>query len=438
MGSPPGKASWIIAAPMKKNFNDRILHVPRRFAEQEWGGTETVVLAISQEQRRCGARPEIYTTLALSQKTSETIGDIPVRRFDYCYPFLGLSREEKSVLDKKGGNLLSWSLLFALLTAKEVRLFHAHTLNRLGGAVLTAARLRNKPCVVTLHGGFFDLPPEQREDLLIPIQNKLEWGRLFGALLRSRRVLVDADLVICVGYSEYERAKAALPHNRVAYLPNGVNPVSFAQGDGVAYRRKHGLPERAFVVTNVSRIDAQKNQLLLLQAFARLRARRPESFLLLVGPMTQPDYALKLEAFIRENDLNQSVRLLPGLRFDDPDLVNAYHACDVFVLPSRHEPFGIVVLEAWSSGRAVVASRVGGLTALIRHEETGLLFDPAGAEAADVLAAQLECLAANPRLRSQLAFAGRQEARKRYAWPVIAGQLENLYRTAEENARQHR
>jgi glycosyltransferase involved in cell wall biosynthesis len=423
---------------MNQRPSNRILHIPRRFVAEEWGGTESVVLALSQEQQRAGGCPEIFTTLALARRARETIGGIPVRRFAYSYPCFGLSDRDRAALDKKGGNLLSWGLFLALLRARDVRLFHAHTLNRLGATVRTAARMRRKPYVVTVHGGYFDLPPAQYADLCQPLQGKWEWGRAWGALLGSRRVLPDADLVLCVGAAEFAAAREKLPHDRIAHLPNGVDPDRFAQGDGVGYRQRHALPADALVIACVSRLDAQKNQLLLVQAFARLRQRRPHSYLLLIGPVTQPEYAARLTACAREIGLGDHLRLLPGLRPDDPDLVRAYHACDVFALPSRHEPFGIVVLEAWSSGRPVVASRVGGLSGLLRHEITGLLFDPEGPQAAAELAHQLERLAGDASLRAHLAAAGWEEARSRYAWPIIARQLETLYAQAEDHARSRR
>src|SRR6185295_13356731 len=116
-----------------------------------------------------------------------------------------------------------------------------------------------------------------------------------------------------------------------------------------------------------SRIDAQKNQLLLLRAFAELARRGPPSRLMLIGPETQPGYAEELRAFVNENGLTGLVTFLPGLRNDDPALVDAYHAFDAFALTSIHEPFGIVVLEAWSSGKPVVVSSVGGLKSLVRE-----------------------------------------------------------------------
>jgi glycosyltransferase involved in cell wall biosynthesis len=412
----------------------RIIHVPRRFVAEEWGGTETVILEISRQQRLAGAQAEVFTSMALAKRREETIGGVPVRRFPYCYPFFGLSPEDKAAMDKKGGNLLSLSLFAALLAARDVRLFHAHVLKRLGGEVRTAAQLRKKPFVVSLHGGVFDVPTAERDAILKPFVGKFEWGRPFGAIFGSRRLLEDADQVICVGQSEMEGAKRELTHDRIAYLPNGVDCARFASGDGAAFRGKHGIPAAAFLVLNVSRIDSQKNQALLLEAFAKLRATTPDAQLALIGPETQPDYAARLRRFIADNNLAGCARLLPGMRNDNPDLINAFHACDVFVLPSMHEPFGIVALEAWSAARPVIASRVGGLQSLLSDDRTGWFVDPNSATAADDLAAKLRRLAAEPDTRRRLADAGLAEARGRYDWREINRQLEQLYQAAEEHA----
>ncbi len=412
----------------------RIIHVPRRFVAEEWGGTETVILEISRQQQRAGWQPEIVTSMALARQRGETIGGVPVRRFPYTYPFLGLSKADRAAMDKKGGNLLSLSLFASLLTAKDVRLFHAHALKRLGGEVRTAARLRKKPLVVSLHGGVFDVPAAELGTMLKPIENKFEWGRPFGALFGSRRVLEDADQVVCVGQSEMEKARTQLTHDRVVYLPNGVDTTKFARGDGAAFRRKLGIPDDAFLVLTLSRIDSQKNQALLIQAFARLRRKVPNAVLVLIGPETQPDYAARLRTDIRENGLENAVQIRPGLRNDDPDVVNAFHACDVFALPSMHEPFGIVVLEAWSANRPVVASAVGGLRALVRDRETGLMFDPNAPDAADTLAGLLGELHTSRDLAANLAQAGRDEALKHYDWEVITRRLEEIYVAAEEHA----
>ncbi|MEI7730748.1 MAG: glycosyltransferase family 4 protein [Verrucomicrobiota bacterium] len=419
---------------MRETLNNRIVHVPRRFVAEEWGGTETVILEISRQQQQAGESPEILTSMALAKRREEEIGGVPVRRFSYSYPYFGLSQADRAAMDKKGGNLLSLSLFASLLTRPNVRLFHAHTLKRLGGEVLTAARLRRKPFVVSLHGGVFDVPSAELQQLIAPIQGKLEWGRIFGAVFGSRRVLESADQVICVGQSETAKAAEQIGHDRVAYLPNGVDCTKFATGDGVDFRRKHSIPAGALLVLNISRIDAQKNQRLLLEAFACFRARQANAFLVLIGPETQPEYAASLREFIATSNLGDCVRMLPGLRNDSADLVNAYHASDVFVLPSRHEPFGIVVLEAWSAGRPVIVNHVGGLKALVRHGGNGLFINPASEATTLDLAEQLQLLATAPALRQKLGHAGRDEARSHYDWSRIAQKLEDLYQAAERHA----
>ena len=411
-----------------------IVHVPRRFVAEEWGGTETVVLEISRQQIKAGASPVVMTSMALAKQARETIGGVPVKRYGYCYPFFGLSPEDRGALDKKGGNLLSLPLFWAMLREPGVRLFHAHALKRLGGHVRTAARLRRKPYVVSLHGGVFDVPAAELGGMLRPIEDKIEWGKPFGALFGSRRVLTDADMVICVGQSELDRARGELGHDRVAYLPNGVDTARFKNGDGARFRERRGIPAGSFLVLNISRLDAQKNQLLLLEAFARLAALEPRAHLVLVGPETQPAYAAKLKTFVSQNGLGGRVNILPGLRNDHPDLVDAYHACDVFVLPSMHEPFGIVVLEAWSACRPVVVSRVGGLQALVTEGETGLFVDPSASDAGAVLADRLRLLLTEPETSRRLATAGYEAAVSQYDWSRIHERLEGLYRSAEEHA----
>ncbi|MEI6175608.1 MAG: glycosyltransferase family 4 protein [Verrucomicrobiota bacterium] len=411
-----------------------IIHVPRRFVANEWGGTETVVLEISKQQRAAGLTPRIITSMALADRNHDEIGGIPVDRYPHIYPFFGLSAADRAAMDKKGGNLLSLPLLRALIREPDVRLYHAHALKRLGGSVRTAARWNKKPYVVSLHGGIFDVPAAELSDLTKPIEGKIEWGKPFGALLGARKVLEDADHVICVGDSEAQKAKATLPHDRVSYLPNGVDCQRFTTGEGRRFREHFAIAADVFLVVNISRIDSQKNQLGLLEAFARFHAATPGARLVMIGPETQPAYGDKLRSFIAANQLGEAVMIVPGLSNESGLLIDAYHAADAFVLSSRHEPFGIVVLEAWCAGRAVVVSRVGGLQALVRDGETGFFFDPDSPDAADQLAGHLLKLHNDPAMRRSVGEAGRAEALARYDWSRIGAQLETLYQLAEENA----
>ncbi|MFT4546305.1 MAG: glycosyltransferase involved in cell wall biosynthesis [Verrucomicrobiales bacterium] len=410
---------------------DRVVHVPRRFAQDVWGGTESVILNLCRQQVAAGFLPEIHTSRALCDMGAEVWNEIPIRRYAYQYPFLGLSRKEKHAMDLKAGNLISLPLFWNLMRLPDVRVFHAHVIGRMGGEVMTAARLRKKPCLVTLHGNVFDVPEAERSAGHAEVGKKhLEWGKVFGMLFRSRKLLEEADAVLCVGYSEYVAAKKALPHERVHYLANGVNPEAFAGGDRAGLRAELGFAEDDFVFGCISRIDPQKGQHLLVEALGRLASEHPRAKLLLAGPVTDPGYGEELEAAVDRLGLAGRVRLLGSVEPESARHVGMLAALDAFVLPSRHEPFGIVVLEAWAAGKPVIVSEVGGLQRLVDGGEDGLFFESGDV---DGLATQMAAVIGGG-VAEKLAAAGHAKMLREYTWKKVADDLEGIYRGAEERA----
>lgn len=107
-------------------------------------------------------------------------------------------------------------------------------------------------------------------------------------------------------------------------------------------------------------------------------------------------------------------------------------ACDLFVCPSRHEPLGNVVLEAWSAARPVIAAAAQGPSELIRDGETGILVPK---EAPEPLAAAIAGLLADPARAAMLGAAGRAEfARAHAEAPVLARWREFLRAVAPAQA----
>jgi glycosyltransferase involved in cell wall biosynthesis len=126
-----------------------------------------------------------------------------------------------------------------------------------------------------------------------------------------------------------------------------------------------------------------------------------------------------------------AVRLVGPLPPESAALADAYAAADVFVLPSIHEPFGIVVLEAWSASRPVVASRVGGLVDLIEDGRNGLLVDPHDPRS---LADAVVRLLGDGPLAAGLAAAGRQKV-EAFGWQSTASRIAEVYEAVLEHAR---
>lgn len=402
----------------------KIVQVPRRFVRHEWGGTETAVLETSKRLLARGHEVEILCPDALSDCAEETVGGVPVRRFPYFYPYLGLSAEARGRLDRVAGNLFSFALMRALAGVPDLDLVHLHTGKRLGGIVRRVARQRRIPYIVTLHGGVHDVPEAEARAWTEPTRGAFEWGKVLGWWVGSRRVLEDAAAILCVGLRECEKTRERYPAKRVIHLTNGVDAERFAHGDGARYRARHGIAPEDRVVLTVGRIAPQKNQRLAVEAVAELLAEDPSWRLVLIGPVTD-------DAYCRQADqdaaaLGGRVTRLPGLAPDAPELVDAYHAADVFLLPSLHEPFGIVILEAWAAGRPVVASRVGGVAGLVRDEEDGLLFAPG--DVAGCVAA-LRRLGDDAALAARLAEAGRRKAAE-HSWDRVTARLLSIYEEA--------
>jgi len=395
----------------------KVVHLPRRFAAEYWGGTESVILCTCQELQKLGHPQSIFTSRALDPTPRSQLQGVDIRRFAYFYPYWGLSQPQKDLLDRKGGNLFSWSLAWALWREPGLNLVHLHTGKRLGGIGRWVARQRRIPYVMSLHGGVYDVPGAEAASWTEPTQGHWEWGRALGWLVGSRRVLDDAAALLCLGKKEQQLLQQRHPRTRVEFFPNGVDCQRFAQGDPRKWRESCGLGQQDRLILCVGRIDPQKNQRLALQLLAEL----PECYhLLLLGASTHDDYLRQLRREAQELGVAGRVHGWRGAA--GQELVDAYHACDLFLLPSLHEPFGIVVLEAWAAGRPVVASAVGGLLDLVDHGRTGWLFDPQERQQARQLVLQCQGEAAQAVAQQAL-----DHCRQNYAWSALAPRLVRLY-----------
>ena len=188
------------------------------------------------------------------------------------------------------------------------------------------------------------------------------------------------------------------------------------------------MPRERLLCCCIARIDYQKNQQALLRAVALLCDRGVDAGAVLIGPVSAEWYADEMRRLIAELDLASRVVWLPGVGADDELLPAALQAADCFVLPSLHEPFGIAVLEAWSAGTPVVASRLGGLQYLIREGENGRFCDPGRPES---IADAVELCRRDPDGTRRMAENARREAEEQYSWAKITARLAAFYREVE-------
>ena len=400
----------------------KVFHVVRRFVEEEWGGTESVVYNLADQLENKVEKSPVLGTDMLSTPGEEMMGKVKVRRFPICFPWFGLGDKAKSQLELKGGSPLCLAMFKYLRQQKDVSILHTHTEHRLGGIARTVARMKGIPYVVSLHGGSLTLPQEQAEIMQQPFKGKFEWGKIFGALLGSRRVLKDADAIICVGRDEYELMSKRYPEKDVVYQPNGVSLKTFENASGEVFQEKYNLKPNDKIILNVSH-RSSKNQLALVRAFAELAKSEVNLKLVLIGPVSVQDYLQEIKSEAEKLGIEKQLLLIDGLKPNDSMLANAYKAADVFVLPSKHEPFGIVILEAWASGVPVVASNVGGIPGFTHHKQDILLVD---VDDIGSLKESILPLLKEKDLAESLVSSAKEEVKK-YDWSEITDQTLALY-----------
>jgi glycosyltransferase involved in cell wall biosynthesis len=411
-----------------------IIHIPRRFVRKAWGGTETVVIELASRQLASGHQPTILTSMAMADSAQETMNDVPIRRFSHFYPFWGLSAADRDKMDRKGGNLVSFGLFGELLRMPDPGIFHLHTGKRLGALVRSAAAIRKVPYVVHLHGGLISAPASEREDLAQAGAKALEWGKLIGLVFGGRRVVDDADAVLCVDRFEADQLRGQLPGKIVEFVPNGVDPTRFTAAVSARrdFRSSHGIPDTAPLILTVGRIDPQKNQLLAVEILKRVQATLPTAMLAFAGPDTNVAYRQSVSQLVEHLGLSGSVLFLGQLDYAGGALAAAYAAADCFLLPSLHEPFGVVALEAWAANLPLAAAAVGGIPAFVHHDVNALLFASGDATAAAV--AVLRLLTDHGHAR-HLAAAGRKAVDTSYSWGNIADRVADIYERASAHRR---
>ncbi len=116
---------------------------------------------------------------------------------------------------------------------------------------------------------------------------------------------------------------------------------------------------------------------------------------------------------------------------EDAELMPLYARCDIVVVPSRYESFGLMLLEAMMFSKPVVASDVGGMREIVQDGVTGLLVPPG--DRAGFIAA-VETMAGDAELRRRLGIAGRAEFEERFTRERMVDGIVGYYRSVLASA----
>jgi glycosyltransferase involved in cell wall biosynthesis len=213
------------------------------------------------------------------------------------------------------------------------------------------------------------------------------------------------DALVCISHADHESAlRAGISANKLIVILNGIRDVAATTEPASAQ-----WPANQLRILFVGRLDRQKGIDVLFDA---MRLLDRDAFLVVVGSPVLRDEPLSLPP--------SNVRFMGWLQRDE--LVAYYAATDVLVVPSRWEGFGLVAIEAMRAGRAVVASRVGGLREVIQSGTTGFLFENGSAQD---LAAALSAL--TPEKLQRMGEAGRLRYERHFRIERVVHELDAVY-----------
>jgi glycosyltransferase involved in cell wall biosynthesis len=290
-------------------------------------------------------------------------------------------------------------------------------------------KLPQLPGTDLVHAPSVAVPPRPRVPLVVTVHDAapLLFPDAFSKRARRWHQIAlqatarRADLVITVSQAAADEigSHTSIPAHRIRVVANGVAPLEIDPDEQRAFMRARGLEDREFVLW-VGSLEPRKGVGTLVAAMAELKRRHParDTLLVLAG----------FEGWLNAGLIDPSDRqaLGPALRQLGPigerELWALYGAATLFAFPSRHEGFGLPLIEAMSLGVPVVASDI----AAAREVGAGAawLVDPENVKAwADALGELLE----NPQERRRLADQGRARS-KEFTVEGMAAATRDVYR----------
>lgn len=247
--------------------------------------------------------------------------------------------------------------------------------------------------------------------------NEEGWGRM--AAYRFTDWLADISTNVSDEAVSVFVAQGAVRPGRMITLVNGIDVGKFKFVKSARDElRRELLANSTVLVLAVGRLCEAKDYPNLINAFTRVRSQSGNVKLAIVGAGTLRP---RLEALVVSLNLEAHVMFL-GVRYDIAELMSA---CDVFVLSSAWEGFGLVVAEAMACGSLVVATDSGGVREVLG--DTGVLVPPGNSD--ELARAILRALAMPPEVVADMTRRARQRVEELYSLDVTVERWIGLYRS---------
>jgi glycosyltransferase involved in cell wall biosynthesis len=277
--------------------------------------------------------------------------------------------------------------LATLIRKKKIDVVNCHYLAPYFIHLVIAARLLRVPVVVSVHGADIDGYAESDR---------------FSRLL-CRLIMRGSQRIVACSAALARQTIEVFPdvRRKVTFVHNGVDPSRYAK-----IAQPNDLPQR--FVLSVCRHVRKKGIDTLLRAFALVVREAPEMSLFLAGggPLLEEHKALARALGVERHIIFTG-------EVAHAEVSQLFAGCDVFVLPSRSEPFGLVLLEAAYYSKGIVCTRVGGVPEIITNGVDGVLVEPDDPAS---MATQILALLNNRERATQLGRRAFQTLTKRFLW----------------------
>jgi len=366
------------------------------------GGLALVVSRLAEELARVGHDVAFFTRAAPGQPRFMKINGV-------SYHTVDLDQAQNSYT-------LAGSMSRAFLSAFHLATKHGGAFDVVHGHdwlvvdALEALKREGYPIVFTFHSTAYGRNGGALGD----------WWEFKEVSDRERYASQMADRVTTVSESMRREINFlyGLPPERIDVVRNGIDPASYRfAANPSEVKRRCGVDPLAPMILYVGRLEYQKGPDILLESIPKILRGRPEARFLFAGRGGMMDYLQRRRQDLGVEDATRFLGFLPEL-----ELLRVLNSCDLVCLPSRNEPFGMVLLEAWAAGKPVVASDVGGLAENIDESINGLKVEPDP----EAVASGVLRLLNSPSLMEALARAGEEKVRL-FTWKEPVRRLTDIY-----------
>jgi glycosyltransferase involved in cell wall biosynthesis len=378
----------------------RIVLMPSAYAPAI-GGVEELTRQLGSDLIERGNQVEVWTQRHPSDLPHvEEIGGVVVRRFTMPLPASSLG----SLACFVAGAPRALRQLMGATRAFQPDVLHVQCFSGNGVYAAALSRLSGTPLVITLQGETL-MDDRDIYEHSASLRLGLRAGLRQAAVVSACSAFVLEDAVMRFG----------LRSGRGVVVPNGVEVRR-----GRVPAKRVELPFDRYVLA-LGRVVEKKGFDLLLDAFAEMAGSHP-GLGLVIGGQGSARAGLELRAAaLGVKDLVA----FPG-SLGRGEVGWAMRNAELFVMPSRIEPFGIVTLEALAAGCPVIVSSRGGASEIVRDGVDGLVVDPFDRQA---LANSIETLLVDSALRERFSGYGRLRVQQ-FAWTRIVDRYTELYERA--------